>query len=327
MVNTIDKNKLYSGFYGLAVGDALGVPVEFSSREKLDQDPVKTMREYGTYHQSKGTWSDDTSMSLATLHSISAGGVSYGMIMDAFKDWYTKGEFTPHGKMFDIGNTTREAIELFIKGMEPLECGLTDEQSNGNGSLMRMLPVVFYIYLREWEEDNSITEYARDVVYKISGLTHDHYLSKMACLYYVYIGGYILKYSDSMSLKDILTKAILDVEEYYTKNKELLSILVHTELGTLIKSVDLNRREVKNTGFVVDSLEASVWCLYNTKSYKDAVLTAINLGGDTDTIGAITGSLAGLYYGIDAIPKEWVDDLQNKELIDKILDKFYQEYK
>ncbi|MDP8125146.1 ADP-ribosylglycohydrolase family protein [Pasteurella atlantica] len=327
MTNSINKNKFYASFYGLAIGDALGVPVEFMTREELQEDPVTDMREYGTYSQPKGTWSDDTSMSLATLSVLSEKYFSYSKICDEFTNWYQNAKFTPHGETFDIGNTTVQAIYHYLLGAKPLECGLSEETSNGNGSLMRMLPVLHFIYLEHWEDDNHITPFAREFIYNLSALTHAHELSKMACLYYVYIGGYILKYTDTMTLPQIIEKAIQNIDQYYHQNYEDITIYNYMQSENLLTSLSLTKNQLKSTGFVIHSLEASIWCLYNTKNYKEAVLTAVNLGEDTDTIGAITGSLAGLYYGLDSIPKEWIDDLQNKALIDEICDQFYAKYK
>ena len=137
-------NPILNGVMGLVVGDALGVPVEFKDRESLRQDPVTSMRGYGTYNQPPGTWSDDSSMTLALLDSLK-DGLDYKDIMDKFVAWYDKGKYTPHGKMFDIGIATRQALSRYKNGLAALECGGQDEYDNGNGSLMRILPILFYL--------------------------------------------------------------------------------------------------------------------------------------------------------------------------------------
>lgn len=320
----LNKEKLLGGVYGLAVGDALGVPVEFQSREYLEKKPVgNQMLGRGTYNQPVGTFSDDTSMTIATLDTMSAGGLSTGAMMEAFAKWYKFGEYTPHGETFDIGGTTRQAIERYLAGEDPESCGLDGEMDNGNGSLMRMLPMIFYIYLKEGA---GITPKAVDLIYRLSGLTHANIVSKVSCVYYVYIGIAILLFWEQRGIQWCIKQGVEDVEEFFSDN-EPQYVLNYTGMESLKDSLELEEHDIKSTGFVVDSLEASLWCLYTTSSYKEAVLRAVNLGGDTDTIGAITGSLAGLYYGYEEIPKVWVKDLKNKKLINSICDRFYEQHK
>lgn len=319
----LEKDKLLGGVYGLAIGDALGVPVEFKDRAYMERNPIgDRMIGYGTYNQPVGTWSDDTSMTIATMDMMSAGGLSTGMVMDAFSKWYTKGAYTPLGECFDIGGTTRQAIENFLRGEDPDNCGLDDEMSNGNGSLMRMLPMIYYTYLKHGV---NITQQAVEDIYRVSSLTHAHMISKVSCVYYVYIGINILVLGNRRELQGCIEEGIEDVEIFY--NGEQSHVLHYTNTDSLKDSLDLVEYEIKSTGFVVDSLEASLWCLYNTNSYKEAVLKAVNLGGDTDTIGAITGSLAGIYYGIDNIPTDWRANLQGSKKIENIVNRFYDQYK
>lgn len=315
----LNKEKLLGGVYGLAVGDALGVPVEFCSREMLDKDPVKGMEAGGTHRQDKGTWSDDTSMVLATLDAMSAGGLSFGMVMDNFAKWYTKANYTAAGVVFDVGGTTGAAIQNYLRG-EPLEsCGAADERSNGNGSLMRMLPMIYYVYLKYGLEINPL---AVDQIYRLSGLTHAHIISKVCCVYYVYIGMYIME--AGRDLHSAIKAAIEAVERYYAIEEEIPPVL---DKDSLMDYVSLNREDIESTGYVVHSLVASVWCLWNSSSYEEAVLKAVNLGADTDTTGAITGSLAGIWYGMENIPTEWLNELKNSKGIMTICERFYNQYK
>lgn len=306
------KDKLLGGVLGLAVGDALGVPVEFVQREVLKSSPVESMEGYGSHNQPVGTWSDDTSMVLATLDSMCRGFSTDGM-MEAFSRWYNMAEYTPFGEVFDIGGTTRLAIQRYLMGENVSDCGSSDVYSNGNGSLMRMLPMILYL------DVTLINSNAVDLIYKVSGLTHAHLISKIACVYYVYIGMYLMVYSDK---NEAMEDAIKAVDEYYKD-----TVYPDTRLGSLNRVFTLSEEDIKSSGYVVDSLEASIWCLYNSNSYTEAVLRAVNLGEDTDTIGAITGSLAGLFIGGDNLPKEWVDSLQAKDKILQIVDRFYEQYK
>lgn len=309
----LNKEKILGGVYGLAIGDALGVPVEFCKREILDQAPVKDMEAGGTHKQDKGTWSDDTSMVLATMDAMSAGGLSYGMIMDNFKKWFTQARYTATGLVFDIGGTTSAAIHSYMRGELIDRCGLDDERSNGNGSLMRILPMIYYVAPKYGMEVNPVVV---EQVGKVSSLTHAHEDSKRCCVYYVYIGMYVMEYGGN-GIQRAIRKAIEAVDLYYHVRKE----------DSLLECVNLTREGIESTGYVWHSLISAIWCLWNSSSYEEAVLRAVNLGGDTDTIGAITGGLAGLYYGYGAIPKEWIKDLKNKELINSICNRFYEQYK
>lgn len=324
---TLNIENILSGFYGLAIGDAVGVPVEFISREILSMDPVTDMREYGTHYQPKGTWSDDTTMSIATLKAMSTDGLSYNKIMENFKSWYHNASFTAHNELFDIGIGTSEAIFKY-RIDNAINCGSDSFYNNGNGSLMRMLPFVYYIYFKEWKKaDCKINDNIRDIVYKASSITHAHNLSKMSCLYYITLGLNILDNKDNMSLKEIIEKSIIDIESYYAERNEDIEIYNHIQTDNLLDSMKLDIDDLKSSGYVIHSLETSIWCLYNTQSYKESILSAVNLGEDTDTIAAITGSLAGMYYGLENIPKEWIKELKNKELINQICNEFYNEYR
>ena len=315
----LNKEKLLGGVYGLAVGDALGVPVEFCSREMLDKDPVKGMEAGGTHRQDKGTWSDDTSMVLATLDAMRAGGLSFRMGMDNLAQWYTEADYTAAGVVFDAGGTTSAAIHTYMLG-EPLEsCGAADERSNGNGSLMRMLPMIYYVYLKYGLEVNPL---AVDQIYRLSSLTHAHIISKVCLVYYVYIGMYIME--AVRDLHSAIKAAIEAVYRYYATEEEIPQVL---DKDSLMDYVSFNREDIESTGYVVHSLVASVWCLWNSSSYEEAVLKAVNLGADTDTTGAITGSLAGIWYGMENIPTEWLNELKNSRGIMAICERFYNQYK
>ena len=255
---------LKSAIYSLAVGDALGVPFEFKKRGTFRCDE---MTGYGTWDQAPGTWSDDTSMTVATLDSIKeTDRIDPEDMRRRFCDWLFRDAYTACGKTFDVGNTTRIALD---RGE-----GLDDYHANGNGALMRILPLAF-------------TEATDDEIRAVSGITHAHKLSTDACVEYVH-----------------LARQLIGGE-----------VVVRDEIKN--KPVDA----IQSTGFVGHTLEASIWCLLNTTSYTEAVLTAVNLGDDTDTTAAVVGGLAGILYGYDSIPKKWIEELKNKDLIDSILNK------
>lgn len=297
--------KIKSVMLGHAVGDALGVPVEFYSREELDEGPVTDMEGFGTYPFPAGCWSDDTSMSIAELDSLANGKVDYDEIMRNFVKWYNEDEYTPTGEMFDSGNTCSTAIENYFKRkMLPLDCGLSGEYSNGNGSLMRINPFVLFPLF------NGGGEMHLDLIRNGSMLTHAHVRSQIGCVIYAFV------------LKELLTdpnkaSVSLGLQKAYEELSEEPEIRHYSRIFDAdFKNTD--RSLIKSTGYIVDTLEAALWCLLTTDTYKDCVLKAVNLGDDTDTVAAVAGGLAGALYGFDSIPKAWLDTLKRKDYIEEM---------
>lgn len=293
--------KVKDGICGFVVGDALGVPVEFCSREELKNDPVVDMREYGTYNQPKGTWSDDSSMTIATMYSIvNKKGIDYADIMDEFCNWAFKEEHTPHGERFDIGNTTRRGLERYQDGKDALKCGGTSTHDNGNGSLMRILPLAF------------IPDIDYETIENISALTHGHDRSKIACVLYVEIARSML--NNDLTIDEHIDNACEKIKTYYTGNEEL-------EEFNRIFNDDFSEG-IRSGGYVIDTIETVIYCLKTTGNYKDATLKAVNLGNDTDTNAAICGGLAGIFYGFDAIPVDWLEAIPKLDEILSLCEKF-----
>ena len=306
------------GMLGLIVGDALGVPVEFMSRTELMKNPVTGMREYGTHHQPMGTWSDDSSMALAELDSIrTVGTIDYTDMMERFSRWCMQGEYTPFGEVFDIGIATSRALMNYAKGMAPLESGGKTEWDNGNGSLMRILPVCLYLFERQKKICTSENE-SIYMIHAASALTHAHVRSQMACGIYYFLVKEILE--EEGSLENRLQKGMDRAYQYYrqdlSNNRELE---YYKRLADLSEFKETPKEGIKSSGYVVDTLEAAVWCLLHSHSYKETVMMAVNLGEDTDTVGAVAGGLAGLYYKEEGIPKEWLQVLQRREWIEEML--------
>lgn len=281
--------KVKDGIIGFVVGDALGVPVEFYSRAELEEDPVTDMREYGTYRQPKGTWSDDSSMTIAMMDSIlNKKAIDYEDIMNNFCDWMENAKFTPHDERFDIGNTTRRGLQRYLEGTDALSCGGSSTHDNGNGSLMRVLPLAF------------IPNMDYETIENISALTHAHARSKIACVLYIEIARSMLE--NDLTIEEHINQACEKIKDHYKNNEEL-------ENFNRIFNDEINDDNVLSGGYVIDTIETVVFCLKTTDNYKDAVLKAVNLGIDTDTNAAICGGLAGIYYGYDAIPIDWVNTI------------------
>lgn len=294
------ENKVYGGLFGFCVGDALGVPVEFSSREDRKDDPVREMRAYGTYHQPFGTWSDDTSLTLCLIDAINTG-YSINKVAENFVAFYEKGYFTPYGEVFDIGISTREAVIKISSGRNPVECGGTSETDNGNGSLMRILPIAF------WGEKLGSKELIKTIE-EVSSLTHGHRRSKLACIFYVeFIIQLVLGKDKSEALDNTIDFIHTNCYESYSEELKNFKHIFQKEI------IDLAETDIKSTGYVVDTLEAVLWTFFHAKNYRETVLEAINLGGDTDTIAAIAGGIAGVYYGFNDIPDNWIQCIAKKE--------------
>lgn len=305
------NSKILDGVLGFAIADALGVPVEFKSREELSINPLKEMIGYGSHSVPEGTWSDDTSMMLATMDSIiNTIKIDYDDMMKRYCDWYMNSKYTATGVMFDIGISTRKALHKFYNGHNALDCGGKDEFDNGNGSLMRILPISFYSIYNNLDEKEEI-----ELLNNCSSLTHGHEISKLGCKIYTDFVKFLLNGKDKKeAFYEIMNK---DYSNNYSKD----SINKYKRLFSE-EFENLNVSQIKSTGYVVDTLEASIWCILNTDSYEEAVVKAVNLGEDTDTVGAITGSIAGLIYGNEKIPERWMAKLKNKEYLIHLIDDY-----
>lgn len=300
--NGVESKKL-GALFGFVCGDMIGVPVEFENRTERREDPVKNARAYGTYNQPIGTWSDDTSLTLALIDCINKG-FSMSALADGFVKFLRQAKYTPYGKVFDIGNTTITAIANIEKGVPYNKCGGSEESDNGNGSLMRILPLGLLWYS---EQDEIMISMIEDV----SMITHAHPRSLFACLFYSY---FVKKILECESKEEALDKTIeyfnqpLFDKKYEEERKVYERIISR-------KIIALDEKEIKSTGYVVDSLEAAIWCFMNENSTRDVILKAVNLGGDTDTIAAIAGGLAGAFYGVTDVPNSWIQLMAKKELL------------
>lgn len=302
------KEKFLSSFYGFVVGDALGVPYEFRYRGTFQ---VSDMASYGTWNQPAGTWSDDTSMTLALMENLSEKG-DWRTLMEKFVAFRDEGAYTPFQKAFDVGNTCAQAILRFELGFSPLEAGSIDETANGNGALMRVFPLAFSLY----EE----TDFYRrsDIIRECTRLTHGHLRSQVASVLYCELIRNLLQ---GMALGEAMQETGKNFVRYYNGSTDLMSEYENHFERDLIEDKQ-NKAAPNSTAYVVDTFSAALWCLQNTNSYQAAILTAVNLGGDTDTTAAVTGTLAGILYGGEVIPENWRKSLQNDQLLKTISQRF-----
>jgi len=302
------KDLTRGSLLGAAVGDALGVPVEFQSRKTREVDPVTGMREWGTHHQPAGTWSDDTAMIVATMTGLlEADGYSPEAVLSEFSAWEDKAKHTPHGVVFDIGNATREAIVRHRSGTPATACGGTDEWSNGNGSLMRILPVAL-----AFANDPELLEKASEM----SALTHAHERSRLACAFYCLVASELLHDRDLAKAVAFAWEALDSRWEFSEAERDRFDSWHPDRL--LFRDIS----EIHGTGHVVDTLEAALWVNGHHDSFADAVLAAVNLGVDTDTTGCVAGGLAGLLHGEEDIPREWREVLVKREELAELAEGF-----
>ena len=293
---------------GIAVGDALGFPAQFEPRSERKKRPVVDMGRYrDEYGQLRswgegltGLWSDDTSLTLCLAESLLIG-FNLKDQAEKFVAWLDQGYLSARDRAFDVGMQTAESLTgvraiLQSGRYDELDnlAGDADEQSNGNGSLMRILPLLMFI-------KGFDPRYQFELVRKASALTHPHIRSALCCFLYLRMAQHIIALTDKFTSFQKARRDTLELMDSLNcadTEYKALQRLLHADLGKLLEA------EIDSGGYVVSSLEASIWCLLNTDSYCDAVLKAVNLGDDADTTGAITGGLAALLYGEDSIPQD-----------------------
>ncbi len=315
-MNQMNRNIWLDGVMGVVTGDALGCPVQFVPRSELAKGPVDDMEGYGTYNMPEGTWTDDSSMTLALLVSIrEKGRIDLPDIMYRFAQWLTKGEYTPFGESFDIGHGTMSAILRYLKNPDITKCGGTTERDNGNGSLMRIMPACLYGY--EMSKRDMPDEEAVQLIHQVAGLTHNHLRGQIACgLYYSMICAILDEEGTQIErLQKGLDRGFHFYELDPSNGKELA---YYNRLRDLELFAQLPEKDIRSTGYVVDTIEAAVWSFLTTKDFETCELKAVNLGDDADTVGAIAGGLAGLYYGYGAIPEAWLAVLQRRKWIEDL---------
>lgn len=298
-------------FLGLAIGDALGVPFEFSTRNVLKASPVTTTCGFGTWSQPTGTWSDDSSLTFCLAESLTQG-YDVNDIGQSFVRWMKEGYWGAHHSVFDIGGTTRLSLQRIVNGQSPLHSGGFEEESNGNGSLMRIAPASIYFSKRD---DDFLMERMREV----SGITHMHFRSVFSCFIYSKLISAIIQGLEKMDAYRLAIKQITDYARHQKFNLSELRRFNRILDGSLPAETE---EGIYSDGYVINTLAASIWCFLTEDTYKGAVLKAVNLGEDTDTTACVTGALAGLYYGSNEIPHHWKSVLARREDIIRLAKDF-----
>ena len=307
-----DFNRFKNGIMGFIIGDAMGVPLEFKKRDLFKNNKVTDMISSDRVG-AKGVWSDDSSMVIATMKSIidNKGKINYESIMDNFILWFLNKDFIAIDKAFGIGRATFLALgNYYNKRYEKItDCGMKGFNYNGNGSLMRILPIAYYCYYKKLNDDEIY-----NLVKDVSSFTHSHEISILGCFIYVLLAIELLSGEEKEN-------AYSNVRKYdYTKYFNLDIIKYYDRLlNNDISKLDVD--SISSMGFVVDTLEAVIWCFMNNNSYDKCVIEAINLGNDSDTIGALVGGLSGIYY--NDINNKWLNGIKRKNYLLDLCNDFY----
>ncbi len=318
----INFNKVVEGLFGVAVGDAIGVPFEFRSRQDMQAEPAKGMVGFGTHHQPAGTWSDDAALTFCLAESL-ANDYDLADIADRFVRWKNEAYWTARGEVFDIGITTSKAISRLQQLLTENDHQALrqqryygDEFENGNGSLMRILPLLFYV------QGQPIGQQF-EIIWEVSALTHRHIRAAMSCLIYLKFAEHLLNGLEKLVAYERTRQEISAFWEemsFSENERQHFSKIIQND----IRQVGWD--DLRSGGYVIEGLESSFWCFLLKENYEATILSIINLGHDTDTCAAIVGGLAGLYYGTANIPEDWLTSLSRFEDILALGNRLHEKY-
>lgn len=300
------RDRYTGSMLGLAIGDALGTTLEFMRPGTFL--PISGIVGGGPFNLKAGQWTDDTSMALCMAESlIECKGFDAKDQMDRYLRWYQNGYLSSTGVCFDIGNTTREALERYRRSGEPFS-GSVDPGKAGNGSLMRLAPIPLFFAgsptqaIRYCKESSQTTHGAREAL--------------DACRYY---GGLIIGAIDGQP-KDVLLSPMYEPNPGIWAEHPLAAGITEIAKGSYKAK---NPPAIQGGGYVAKSLEAALWAFYNSATFAEGALLAVNLGDDADTTGAIYGQLAGAYYGLKGIPEDWIKVIAEKQYIETLASQIY----
>jgi ADP-ribosyl-[dinitrogen reductase] hydrolase len=300
------RERIEGGLLGLLIGDALGVPYEFHSPHDIPPQPFIEFTPPKNFHRAhlgtpSGTWSDDGAQALALLASLLyCGRFDADDFGRRLVNWYELGYMAVDNRVFDVGIQTSTAIRQLLRGTPALEAGGMDEMSNGNGSLMRVLPLAL------WHRGSDVA-LATDAMLQ-SRVTHGHIRSQVCCALYCLWARHIMQEAADPWRDAVETLRAMWGED----SPEFREFEAHVQPH--------NVPQGKGSGYVIDSLHSTYWVM-EAGSYEQVVKAAISLGHDTDTTACIAGGIAGIRDGVKAIPQRWRDELRGIEIVQPLLDK------
>ena len=293
-----------AAIYGLLIGDAVGVPYEFKALhqlpaiEKIDmQPPHNFARSYASI--AVGTWSDDGAQALCLLSSLlDSQQLNTEDFMRRICAWYQQGYMAVDGHVFDVGIQTVEAIHRYQSGIALDQVAQNHERANGNGALMRVLPLAL------WHQGSDETLIAD--AYAQSHITHAHLRSKICCALYCLWAREVLQ---GAQISTGWLNAVARFQRLASP-KELDELEQHI--------LNSQWQQPTGSGYVVDCLKSAYYAL-QSNSYQSTIQRAIALGQDTDTTACVAGGIAGLFYGLEGIPQPWLQALRGRELVEQLL--------
>jgi ADP-ribosyl-[dinitrogen reductase] hydrolase len=295
------EERLRGCLLGLAIGDALGTPVRFHSRWTFAS--ITGFRAGRTLKA--GEWTNGTSMALALADSILSVGWNINDQAHRYVDWWLEGKYSVNGTCFDIGTATKLALSKFRDTLDANTCGCKED--GGNCSIMRLAPVSIAFNTLYPKNTARLDRFAE----QSSLVTHASEVCLSACRYMNLV---LVGLIHGESRETVLDPEWLPIVE--SRNNKAF----HPLIEDIIRgSYRTKKEKIWGSGWVVESLEAALWAFYDSRDFSECVLRAVNLGDDTSATGAIVGQFAGTYFGESGIPKEWLDDLAGKNLLENAL--------
>ncbi|MBU5336018.1 ADP-ribosylglycohydrolase family protein [Intestinibacter bartlettii] len=303
------RNKVLGGIWGLIIGDAVGVPYEFTPQEyipnidKIDMVAPKYFRK--TYIDVPfGTYSDDSAQFLCLIDSyIECDGFEINNAAKKLLLWLSNGLWAVDGEVFDVGRQTLKALTEYARGTSPRYSGLCEPEGKGNGALMRTLALA----LLEDESDEKLVIDSHEQAM----ITHGNICNHVCCAFYNLIAKYML---EGIEFEEAYSTAVDSLRRIYKDKKVYLEEFENNILPDGII-------EERGTGYVIDCLKSTFKIIRESSSYEEAIKKAIALGNDTDTTAAVVGGLAGIIYGFDKIPSRWYDQIRGKEKVLELIDR------
>lgn len=303
--------KYIDGLMGFVIGDVLGIPLKNELRENLLKNPVTKLLPDSKNHLPEGRFSDVTSMMIATIDSINNKNmIDLNDIMFNFLAFRNHASYTAYNEVLEMDPVFDEVLRRYDEVRDnPLGYGVTDEENPTNGALVRILPIAYYAMQNKFSDIEILK-----LVEEVCALTHKDEVSIMACYIFVRFVLFLLSGKDKLSAYSMVR--CVDYSMFREETQEKFSRILHGDVPKLRLS------EVRSSDSVIDTLEATFWVLFQSQSYMEAIIGAINLGGSTSAIGALTGALCGICYGYDLIPVEWKEAVMRKEYLLDIFEEF-----